>query len=191
MGNKTLTPLACKACLVTDDNEKSPNALEPSGAGREGLLRRLVLGVDGPRARPRVRLHARVEQNPRSWPFFSSSGLRRRLRFALRFPFFFFFFSGTGSPAAANLFFSALRAALRSALALALAVVAVHGVFWRWRVALGGGVRWLVSCLGACCGALAGVALSAVSSWYALRLLSRRCGPIPPCDSNHHSVLRC
>ena len=61
MGNRTFTPRACKACLVTDESEKSPNALLPSGAVA-GLLRRLVLGVDGPRARPRVRLHAGVER---------------------------------------------------------------------------------------------------------------------------------
>ena len=86
-----------------------------------GLLRGLVLGVDRSRARARVRLHARVERILGLGFFLLFRGVG--VVFArLAFSFFFFFFSGTGSPAAANLFFSALRAALRSALALAFAV---------------------------------------------------------------------
>ena len=134
MGNKTFTPRACKACRVTDEREKSPS-LRTLGSRREGLLRRLVLGVDGPRARPRVRLHARIKGILGLGLFFlfgaSSSSP------PCVFSFFFFFFSGTGSPAAANRFFSALRAALRSALALALAVslssLSMVFLSWRWR----------------------------------------------------------
>ena len=112
MGNNTFTPRACKACLVTDDREKS-GLYYLQGVARASFEALSWASTDLVRGRESV---CRRRTNPRSWPFSSSFGAWSSSSLALRFSFFFFFFSGTGSPAAANLFFSALRAALRSAL---------------------------------------------------------------------------